>query len=283
MLILTNEKQPDKIIMKKIFTSSIILLLFISNFSFASEISKISLSELQEKANLIVLAKVIKVEKDKNQDIVTIKIDSFLKGKVNDRVLVFTLISRGGLKDFDPKLKKNDTGVFFLKKKDGKIEKAYWGSIAVFQKNNFNLTKDNNRIHRDWKYVLKNGMNITMELTIIGVMGPEKKTGEMVESRRFWAFNGGISKKDKPKHGYKTVDLSSTHEQIKHRFVDNKLQLWVEGYPLTKVPSTYGSYIIDLTKKCSDNYTLEYINPDGSSVYLTNYLYNASATLETSN
>ena len=123
--------------MKKIFTSSITLLSIISCCCFASEITKISLSELQEEADLIVLAKVIKVEKNKNQDTVTIKIDSFLKGKTDDKVLIFTLISRGGLKDFDPELKKEDTGVFFLKKKDGKIEKAYWGSIAVFQKNNF--------------------------------------------------------------------------------------------------------------------------------------------------
>jgi len=35
----------------------IIVFLFISTFSFASEISKISLSELQEKTNIIVLFK----------------------------------------------------------------------------------------------------------------------------------------------------------------------------------------------------------------------------------
>jgi len=123
--------------MKKIITFLIILFSIISNCCFASEITQISLPELQKKANLIVLAKVIKVEKNKNQDTVTIKIDSFLKGKIDDKTLIFTLVSRGGLKDFDPALKKDDTGVFFLKKKNKKIEKAYWGSIAIFQKNNF--------------------------------------------------------------------------------------------------------------------------------------------------
>ena len=75
--------------MKKLFISLIVVFSVINCCCFASEISKISLSELQEKADLIVLAKVIKVEKNKNQDIVTIKIDSFLKGKTDDKVLVF--------------------------------------------------------------------------------------------------------------------------------------------------------------------------------------------------
>ena len=45
--------------MKKIFTSSIILFSIISCCCFASEITKISLSELQEKADLIVIVSCI--------------------------------------------------------------------------------------------------------------------------------------------------------------------------------------------------------------------------------
>jgi hypothetical protein len=128
--------------MKKIILLFTIMLFIISNHCFPSEIIKISLSELQEKADLIVLAKVINVEQDMDKDKITIKIDSALKGKIKEKELSFTLVTRGGLKDFDPALKKGDTGVFFLKKKEAKVEKAYWGSIATFQKNNFDLTED---------------------------------------------------------------------------------------------------------------------------------------------
>ena len=128
--------------MKKMILLSTIMLFILSSYCFASEIIRISLSELQEKANLIVLAKVIKVEQDMDRDKVTIKIDSFLKGEIKEKELSFTLITRGGLKDLDPALKKGDTGVFFLKTKGAKVEKAYWGSIATFQKNNFDLTED---------------------------------------------------------------------------------------------------------------------------------------------
>ena len=128
--------------MKKILFLSVILVFFLNSYCFASSISRITLSDLQEKADLIVLAKVIKVEHDGNRDSITIKIDSFLKGESKEKDLSFTLVTRGGLKDFDPILKKSDTGVFFLKKKERKVKKAYWGGIATFQKNHFNLTED---------------------------------------------------------------------------------------------------------------------------------------------
>ena len=127
--------------MKKIISLFIIMLFILSNYSFASEINRITLLELQEKADLIVLAKVEKVIPNDDRDIVTIKIDSFLKGVSEEKELSFILVTRGGLKDFDPVLKRGDTGVFLLKKKGTEVEKAYWGSVATFQKNHFDLTE----------------------------------------------------------------------------------------------------------------------------------------------
>jgi len=73
---------------------------------------------------------------------VTIKAALYLKGKSPQTVYTFTLVTRGGLKGFDPSLKEGDTGVFFLKlrKQEGRVAKAYWGSVATFQKNHFDLT-----------------------------------------------------------------------------------------------------------------------------------------------
>lgn len=106
---------------------------------FASQIPKISLSELYAKADLIVMGAVSAVTPAENQDTVTIRVDSSLKGENIQEAYTFTLITRGGLKDFDPCLRKGDTGIFFLKWKGPKnqVEKAYWGSIAIFQKNHF--------------------------------------------------------------------------------------------------------------------------------------------------
>jgi hypothetical protein len=105
----------------------------------ASAIEPITLTELYDKADLIVMAQVLNVVAKEDRDEVTIKPEVFLKGEGEQSEYTFNLISRGGLKDFDPALYKGDTGVFFLKRKlfSGQVEKAWWGSVAVFVKNNF--------------------------------------------------------------------------------------------------------------------------------------------------
>ncbi|MEW6076310.1 MAG: hypothetical protein AB1724_00715 [Thermodesulfobacteriota bacterium] len=107
--------------------------------AFASSIGPITLTELYDKADLIVMAQVLNVAAKGDQDEVTIKPEVFLKGEGEQAEYTFTLISRGTLEDFDPALSKGDTGVFFLKRKLflGQVEKAWWGSVAVFVKNNF--------------------------------------------------------------------------------------------------------------------------------------------------
>lgn len=132
--------------MKTIFLA-IVLLIVVSATSFASKISQITLAELESNATYIVLAKVTEVVAEGDQDNVTIKVDSYLKGKSHHTVYTFKLFTRGGLKDFDPRLKKGDSGVFFLKamKPEGQVEKAYWGSVAVFPNNIFELTEEKNK------------------------------------------------------------------------------------------------------------------------------------------
>jgi len=129
--------------MRKIKWLSFLVLVALAATSFASKINRITLSELQTKADLIVLAKITKLVKEENLDRVTISVDSYLKGNSPQKDHTFTLVTRGGLKDFDPSLKKGDMGVFFLKLMalEGQVEKAYWGSVATFQKNHFDLTE----------------------------------------------------------------------------------------------------------------------------------------------
>lgn len=126
--------------MKQILFVITILILMVS-VGYGSEINKISLSKLDELSDYIVLGQVQSIVKDGNIDTATIKADSFIKGSSPQDIFTFTLVTRGGLKDFDPELKKGDTGVFFLKTKKlkGEVEKAYWGSVAIFPKNNFKV------------------------------------------------------------------------------------------------------------------------------------------------
>ncbi len=121
------------------FISISIICVFLSSNVFASGIARITLSELRDKADFIVLARVVNLVEEGNRDRVTIRVDSYLKGKDPRTVYTFTLVTRGGLKDFDPSLKKGDTGVFFLKigSQEGEVEKAYWGGVAIFPKNHF--------------------------------------------------------------------------------------------------------------------------------------------------
>ena len=132
--------------MKKI-TLLVLLMLAAAMTGSASQIKRITLAELQAKAGIVVMAKVTKVVAEGDADHVTIKVDSYLKGNGPQPVYTFTLVTRGGLKDFDPTVKEGDSGVFFLKSKmpEGGVEKAYWGGIAIFPKDNFELTKEDTK------------------------------------------------------------------------------------------------------------------------------------------
>ena len=128
--------------MKRTLFSLLLLSLF-SISAHSGKIERITLAQLQSKAQLILLAKVVAIEKDRNVDRITIEVDSCLKGKSEQSFYTFTLVTRGPLKNFDSVLKRGDTGVFFLKSNSftGRMEKAYWGSVALFEKSHFNLTK----------------------------------------------------------------------------------------------------------------------------------------------
>ena len=117
----------------------VLLLLVPATSGSASEISKITLSELHTRSDLISMGEVVELVRKADQDLVTIRSDVHLKGESSQTTYTFKLVTRGGLKDFDPSLRIGDTGVFFLKfrKEEGPVEKAYWGSVATFQKNHF--------------------------------------------------------------------------------------------------------------------------------------------------
>lgn len=113
---------------------------FCSTASYASSIGRITLSELEAKADFIVMGQVMSVEEESNIDRVTVKVDAYIKGDASQTEYKFTLVTRGGLKDFDPDLKKGNSGVFFLKQQGETVKKAYWGSVAIFSENHFMLT-----------------------------------------------------------------------------------------------------------------------------------------------
>ncbi len=105
----------------------------------ASSIAQLPLCELPQSSDAIILGEVIDVveQNNDNLDDLTIRIHAVLKGEIASSAIKLTLSTRGGLKDFDPRLKAGDTGVFFLKQQNGNFSKAYWGSIATFAKQNF--------------------------------------------------------------------------------------------------------------------------------------------------
>lgn len=116
------------------------VLCIIAPATFASSISRITLAELHSKSDLIVMGKVSKVVAKGNADTVTITSAISLKGGRPNNSYTFDLVTRGGLKDFDPVLKVGLSGIFFLKTDaDGKVVKAYWGGIATFPKDHFTL------------------------------------------------------------------------------------------------------------------------------------------------
>ena len=120
--------------MKYIFA---LMILLISASIFASSIGKIEISKLESRSELIVLGKVVNVVSDEALDIITINISSILKGNIGHNEIMVLLQVRGGLKEFDPETKAGDFGVFYLRKGSKYYRTAHGGSIAIFEKNNF--------------------------------------------------------------------------------------------------------------------------------------------------
>ncbi len=110
--------------------------------AFGAQIKRMELAQLADSAEVVVLAQVVEVERSSEEaDEVTIKIGAVLKGKLKTGELKVALTTRGA-KGFDPVLEAGDTGVFLLKeviKKKAKL--AYSGSVAVFSRPNFLVSK----------------------------------------------------------------------------------------------------------------------------------------------
>lgn len=80
--------------MSKTICWSTAFLLIFATTSFTSQISRITLSELYVKSDLIVMAEVVKLLKNGNQDHVTIKADLYLKGKLRKPIGAVLPLSR---------------------------------------------------------------------------------------------------------------------------------------------------------------------------------------------
>ena len=116
----------------------------------ASQLVAINADKLDALSDVIVVATVVKVERDTestipkeitNYDIVTVTVAFALKGSVSTRELKVRLASRGN-RAFDPTLTKGDTATFFLKKEHGEIHRtAYPGSVSLFPKGYFTESK----------------------------------------------------------------------------------------------------------------------------------------------
>ena len=115
-------------------TLSLLVLLIYSNLALATILPPLALSELSDKSQLIVLAHVTSVKPEPTIDRVRIEITDFLKGNSSSKTINLVLYVRGGLREFDPILKVNDIGVFYLRKQSENLyTTAYGGSIAVFK------------------------------------------------------------------------------------------------------------------------------------------------------
>lgn len=110
---------------------------FLSTVS-ASQIQRLDVATLETLATHIVIGEVIAVTSNQlGQDDVSVSIHSILKGRTATKQFSIQLQTTG-VKDFDPKLKRGDIAVFFLKSLGGgRAEKAYHGSIAQFNKPHF--------------------------------------------------------------------------------------------------------------------------------------------------
>lgn len=100
-----------------VFALTIAMFLVTPTLSGASSLAVISISEMTDKSDLIILGEVVSIKSDSSLDFVTVKIIEIIKGNTEASVVSITLQVRGGLKEFDPVLQNNEFGVFYLRKK----------------------------------------------------------------------------------------------------------------------------------------------------------------------
>ena len=117
----------------------VVVILGCLSFVYASDISRLDFSELPRLSEYVVLGHVEKVIRtDEFSDTIRIRIVKILKGMFHPPGTMEIVLRNKGVKDFDPILKVGDKGVFFLSKVEGTTGTlAYWGSIAIFPKDNF--------------------------------------------------------------------------------------------------------------------------------------------------
>ena len=107
----------------------------------ASRFTPISYSELLSRSSHVVIGTVTHVKELSKEEhtgiqLATIKAHKLIKGSGPEKEFKFRLRYKG-LKDFDPKLTKGDSGVFFLTKAKDGVFLAFHGSVALFSKKNF--------------------------------------------------------------------------------------------------------------------------------------------------
>ena len=125
---------------------TLLMLFSLVEVSTASRLQSSKLSELQEKSDIIVVAKIISVTPvsllgrvDKSYDEVTLVITNLFKGD-SESMKINIITEPRGVRGFDPALKSGQSGVFFLKKteKFGYRLTSY-GSASIFERGNFVL------------------------------------------------------------------------------------------------------------------------------------------------
>lgn len=131
----------------RLFIFLLVLTLTPISESIASQIAQLDLNELLDRTDVILLGKVLKVEEKQLGsstpppfDQITVEVASVLKGKV-ERHSLNLIIQPRGLKGFDPALNIGDMGMFFLRDvNESNAKLTYWGSVAIFQRQNFKLS-----------------------------------------------------------------------------------------------------------------------------------------------
>ncbi len=103
----------------------------------ASTIRPIDAATLYKEAPIIVIGKVSSVspsDSSPDRQNAAVQILEVMKGKADKKTIALKLATQG-LVDFDPKLQKNQIGIFFLKQDpDNSFSLFNFGTVAIFEK-----------------------------------------------------------------------------------------------------------------------------------------------------
>ena len=159
--------------------------------AFASELPQLSIPELSEKSDIVIVGKVTNIDQEGLLNVASIVVLHHLKGQSKNNYINVRLQVHGGLKNFDHKLELGKIYLLYLRDMKTHYVTTQGGSIAEFKYShysNFETGYDNHKINSEAPIATHTDLISSKPLKVAESLGALEKAGDVLYSRGKWAI-----------------------------------------------------------------------------------------------